>query len=132
MTDFSFEAISNVLRKYEEKNESRDLLIVGNLVFNWGTFEISYKGGKQIPIGKGSQVGSFLLLLMRRKDEFVSYDQIIKSIFKKKEREAKLPRDIQFVRVKLVTLFKDAGMEENVIKRILINRENLGYKLQTL
>lgn len=104
----------------------------GDLIFNNTTYEISYKNGSPVSIGKGSAVHKLFLLLEVQRNKTVTYESIIQTIysnFSKADQELKSNRDVQYALRNLKARLKKAGMPKNEIKKLIELKKNVGYKL---
>lgn len=94
---------------------------------------LRFKKNKPININIGSDAIKFLILLMKNKDEILTYRFIAKIIkpanYRIDKSDKTLGREIQFIYRDLYTILKKVKMNKQDIKSFIHNIRTQGYKL---
>jgi len=141
--DYTKRAINNHIKSesiYRELfgliPEKEKIIKIGELTVNLKKAQLQYKTNKAIEISPTKKEVVFLLLLIKNSNSVIEYKDIAKELnlncYHQNVTNEDVAREVQFLRRNLVGILRSARIPQSEIRKLIIAKTNLGYKLNSL
>jgi len=132
-TKHIYEIPIHTSKKQEQVDNTQTELICENLHINLTQGTICYANNNVIEISPDNKIVKFLIILIENR-RVVEYVEIAKKLemncWHEEVKNKDVARDIQFLKRDTVTFLKNkVGMTNGNIRKIIISKKNIGYKM---